>query len=162
MKRWVIFGLALVLYFVSLFGGFIQDDVKVIQKDVDMGKVSALVSAWTRPYYYMDGNEFSVYRPVTSFSFYLNALITGKEAWGFRLGNVLIYGWVCVMVYEVLKYFTFYISHFKFGKEMAFWGAVVFVVLPIHTEVVNNIVGRSEMLALGCVLFSILKAFDKK
>jgi len=182
MKRWVIFGLALALYFVSLFGGFIQDDVKVIQKDSGMGKVSALMSAWTRPYYYMDGNEFSVYRPVTSFSFYFNALITGKEAWGFRLGNVLIYGWVCVMVYEVLKKLKNsktqklkvervsevrlphhdYVVRNDGWRDGAFWGAVVFVVLPIHTEVVNNIVGRAEMLALGCVLFSILKAFDKK
>jgi len=103
MKGRVIFVLAFAIYFVSIFGGFVQDDVRVVSGDPEMGKVSALVSTLIRPYFYLDGNESSVYRPVTSFSFYLNALISGKGAWGFRLGNVLIYAWVCWLVYRVME-----------------------------------------------------------
>lgn len=155
-----------------------QDDGKVIEGDREMNKASALVAVWTRPYYYME-NEKSVYRPVTSFSFYLNALITGKEAWGFRLGNVLLYGWVSGMVYRILKELQDSRNlprgkagqGIKTGKEnikskswggMAFWGAVLFTVLPIHTEVVNNIVGRAEILSLGFALLAVLKVFDRK
>lgn len=148
MKGWKIFVLAVVLYGVSVFGGFIQDDVKVIATDPQMGSVGALISSFTRPYYYMDSGNAGIYRPVTSFSFYLNALLTGKEAWGFRLVNILLYGGVCCLVFMVLR---------KFCKEQTAFGiALIFTVLPIHTEVVNNIVGRAEILSLGFLLLSIL------
>jgi len=87
MKGWKIFGLALVIYGVSVFGGFIQDDTRVIESDPEMGSVGALGATLARPYYYMDEGNAGAYRPVTSFSFYLNALVTGKGAWGFHLIN---------------------------------------------------------------------------
>ncbi len=146
--------MAFVLYAVSLFGGLVQDDIKVISEDPDMGNAGSLIKTWTRPYYYTVGNDFSVYRPLTTFSFYLNALIIGKEAWGFRLGNILIYAWVCGLVYQVLQKWT--------SENRAFWGTILFTVLPIHTEAVNNIVGRAELLALGLVLWAIGKSMEKK
>ena len=153
MKGWVILLAAFALYFISIFGGFVQDDNKVIVGDPEMGTVRALASTWTRPYYWREV-EKSVYRPVTSFSFYLNSLITGKEAWGFRLGNVLIYVFMCWLVFEVMTKIT--------DKKRAFWGALIFAVLPIHAEVVNNIVGRAEMLSLGFLLLAVLKNFGGK
>jgi hypothetical protein len=102
----------------------------------------------------MNEGHSGAYRPLTSFSFYLNALITGKEAWGFRLVNILFYGLVCLLVFEVLKKYS--------SKKTAFWGALIFTVLPIHTEAVNNIVGRGEILSLGFVLFALLLQFRKK
>jgi len=166
MKGWKIFVLAIVLYGVSVFGGFIQDDVSLIVNDLEMGSVSALGSAFVRPYYYMNEGHSGAYRPVTSFSFYLNALITGKEAWGFRLVNVLLYGGVCLLVFEVLKKLDCRVGlppRNDGGLEKtAFWGTIIFTVLPIHTEAVNNIVGRAELLSLGFVLFALLLQFKKK
>ncbi len=177
MKGWVIFLSAFALYFVSIFGGFVQDDLKVIAGDPGMGRVESLIKVWTRPYYYLD-QEKSLYRPMTSFSFYLNSLITGKGAWGFRLGNVLLYSWVCWLVYGVMRKFLdgswiatpacrqagldYEIRNDKWREKLAFWGALVFVVMPIHTEVVNNIVGRAEMLSLGFMLLAILENFKNR
>jgi len=152
MKAWLVFLFAVVIYGISVFGGFVQDDLRVVAGDRDMGKVSALLSVWGRPYYYNDGEKATLYRPVTSFSLYLNALVLGKNPWGFRLINILMYGLLCVLVYKFL---------FVFLKEKAFWAATIFTVLPIHTEVVNNIVGRAEMLAMIAVLSSILFAYKK-
>jgi len=178
MNGRVIFVLAFAIYFVSIFGGFVQDDVRVVSGDPEMGKVSALVSTLIRPYYYLDGNESSVYRPVTSFSFYLNALISGKGAWGFRLGNVLIYAWVCWLVYRVMEELetmpagrqdsrnqgikTEESKSKSVWRDGPFWGAMIFVVLPIHTEVVNNIVGRAEMLSLALLLLAMMKGLERK
>ncbi len=193
MKGWIIFLSVFALYFVSIFGGFVQDDVKVIAGDPEIGTVKSLVQVWTRPYYYQE-NEKSIYRPVTSFSFYANALVTGKNAWGFRLGNVLLYAWVCWLVYIVMKKFgkaciaisrntetrnddimkdwmPDQVRHDKimneirnegWRKDLAFWGAMVFLVLPIHTEVVNNIVGRAEILSLGFLLLAMLENFKNR
>lgn len=154
MKGWMIFVLVLVIYGVSVFGGFIQDDTKVIVADPQMGQASPLLASFTRPYYYMDGGSAGAYRPLTSFSFYLNALVTGKKAWGFHLVNVILYASACLLSFEVLKKYS--------SERVAFWGALVFIVLPIHTEVVNNIVGRAEMLSLGLVLVAILMQFWEK
>ncbi len=175
------------MYFVSIFGGFVQDDLKVIAGDPEMGRIESMIKVWTRPYYYME-NEKSAYRPMTSFSFYLNSLITGNEAWGFRLGNVLLYAWVCWLVYEVMRKMensksqkkdkgsfdagrlprsstadlAMTLENDKWREKLAFWGAMAFVVMPIHTEVVNNIVGRAEMLSLGFIMLAILENFKKR
>jgi len=154
MKGWKIFILALVIYGVSVFGGFVQDDTRVIESDPEMGSVGALGATFARPYYYMDEGSSGAYRPITSFSFYLNTLVTGKGAWGFHLINILLYAGVCWLVFEVLKKIS--------TEKTAFWGAIVFTVLPIHAEVVNNIVGRAEILSLGLVLWAVLMQFRKK
>lgn len=154
MKGWKIFVVAIVLYFVSIFGGFIQDDLKVVVSDPQMGSVKALFASFTRSYYYMDGGNAGLYRPMTSFSLYLNALVTGKEAWGFRLLNILLYGVVCLLIFEVLKKIC--------NEKTAFGIALIFTVLPVHTEVVNNVVGRSEMLSLGFLLIAILMQMKKR
>lgn len=154
MKKWIIFALVLAIYGVSVWGGFIQDDTKVIVGDPEMGKASALVATFTRPYYYMDGGNAGVYRPITSFSLYLNALITGKDAWGFHLVNVILYALLCVLLFEVLKKYC--------SEKVAFCGALIFAVLPVHTEAVNNIVGRAEILSLGFLLVAILLQYRKR
>ncbi len=146
--------MVVVLYGVGIFGGFIQDDLKVIPGDPEMGRVTALASSFTRPYYYMDGGNAGAYRPITSFSFYLNALLTGNKAWGFRLVNILLYANVCLLIFELLKKL--------FSKNIAFLAAMLFIVLPIHTEAVNNIVGRAEILSLGFVILAILKQEQRK
>lgn len=154
MKGFLIFVLAIILYGVSVFGGFVQDDMKVIVNDPEMGEASSLVASFTRPYYYMDSGNTGAYRPLTSFSLYFNGLIIGKAAWGFRLLNILIYASVCWLVFEVLKKIS--------SPNIAFWGSLIFLVLPIHTEAVNNIVGRAEVMSLGLVMLAGLLQFNKK
>ena len=166
MNRWGIFIFAFLIYFVSIFGGFVQDDLVLISGDPGIRKVESLVLTWTRPYYYMQGNEFSAYRPMTSFSFYVNGLVTGTNPWGFRLFNMVLYGIVCVLVFELMRRF-FLDCHglntkLTMTNNLAFWVAMVFAVLPIHTEVVNNIVGRAEILSLIFVISAILANFKNK
>ncbi len=153
MKKWMIGCFAFFLYTLSLWGGFVQDDVRVILEDRDMGSVGALAAVWSRPYYYADEASAGIYRPLTSFSFYLNALITGLSPWGFRLVNVLLYACLCGFVYFILK---------KLGLKKAWIPALFFAVLPVHTEAVNNIVGRAEILSLGFALVVVWSLLKKK
>jgi len=196
MNRWVVFVCAILLYSVSVFGNFVQDDNVVIVGDPGMGKLESLMAVWTRPYYYMQANEFSVYRPLTSFSFYVNSLMTGVHPWGFRSGNVILYGICCVLVFELMRKISRNetatlpggVRSFDFAQddendndkcvlmdcrglgtklammtnELAFWGAMLFAVLPIHAEVVNNIVGRAEILSLIFVILAMLANFRNK
>lgn len=161
MNRWSVFCVAVLLYLVSIFGTFVQDDLVVISGDSGMGKIESLVLTWSRPYYYMTGTERTLYRPMTSFTFYVNSLVTGLSPWGFRLVNVILYGVVCGLVYEFLKKLIAGFAGVDANKY-AFWGAVVFAVLPVHTEVVNNVVGRGEMLALSFVLLAIMMNLKRR
>ncbi|HEX8931692.1 MAG TPA: hypothetical protein VF810_00885 [Patescibacteria group bacterium] len=154
MRVWIIILLSFLIYGVSLFGGFVQDDVVVIANNPELSKVSYLLSAWTEPYYKND-SKAGLYRPVTSMSFGINELLFGTSPWGFRLVNVLLYALVCWLVYvfavQVLK-----------DKKWAFILAILFVVHPIHTEAVNNIVGRAEILSLIFFLSSMVVTQKRK
>ena len=83
------------------------------------------------------------YRPIVVFTFYLNYLVGGINPAGYHVLNVLIHT-VCAGLVFVL------------GKQMglvprvAFGGAVLFFVLPIHTDSVYWIVGRTDTV---CALF---------
>ena len=90
MKGWVLAVISLVIYGMSVFGGFVQDDRPMIEFNPYMGERSQLLKAWISPYFY-SGSVDGLYRPLTSFSFYFNGFMTGYQAWGFRLVNVLLY-----------------------------------------------------------------------
>ena len=150
----VIFLVCVLIYGVSIFGGFIQDDRKVILADPTLGKIESLLEAWISPYY--KGNpESGAYRPLTSFSLALDSIILGKSAWGYRMMNIIFYGLVCIGVYELSR------RVFRSDK-WGFWVGLLFVVLPIHTEAVSNIVGRGELLAGGLVIWMLVMAMEKK
>jgi len=108
---------AVALYGVSVLGGFVQDDRRVILGDSSLGKWQGLVYAWTAPYYKNDPSA-GAYRPLTSITLAIDALVFGKQAWGFRLINALLYGLVCAAVFELGKR--------MFGGETeAFWLALL-------------------------------------
>ena len=150
----ILFVLVVCLYGVSVFGGFVQDDRRIILGDPTMGKIDGLVESWISPYY-RKSPDSGAYRPLTSFSLAVDALVFGGKAWGFRLVNVLIFGLVVLGVYELGK---------RIFKEdiLAFGLAVLFAVFPIHTEAVSNIVGRGELLAGGLVVMSLVLVLEKK
>ncbi len=137
-----------------------QDDVAVIKNDSNLGSFSSLATSWTEPYY-KNNPSSGAYRPLTSFSFSLNTLVLGKGAWGYRLVNVLLYSILCWLVFKFLK--TIYIdSRLRENDNLAFVVALIFTVHPIHTEVVNNIVGRAEILSLIFLLLMVFSVQKKK
>lgn len=159
MKGRTIIVIAIVLYFVSVFGSFVQDDIDKIQLNPDMGKRISLLSVWVKPSNDSVGTNSDLYRPLTNFSYILNGFITGYDPWGFRLVNIAMYSSVCWLVFEVLR--RFFLKG-KNREKIAFWATILFMVLPIHTEAVNNIVGRSEIISLGLFLLSVKYFYEKK
>jgi len=146
--------LAVVIFGVSVFGGFVQDDRLVILSNPTMGKLGGLFGSLVSPYFY-NRPELGNYRPLTSFSLIWDSLVFGNDAWGFRLINVLLYGFVCVGVYELAK-------RMQKKGDWAFWVAILFTVLPIHSEAVTSIVGRGEILNGGLVILMLILVKDGK
>ncbi|MDE2292628.1 MAG: glycosyltransferase family 39 protein [Elusimicrobia bacterium] len=136
---------------------FLFDDAYLIQKNPYLhqslagGAASLLTTGyWEAP----NGRAASVqeYRPLLMLSFLLQAKTTGFSVPAMRLGNVLLHVLVCLLLWEIFRR--------KLGPPAAFAGALIFAVLPVHSEAVGLLSGRSELLSAALVFGAWLALED--
>ncbi len=140
---WLLVVLILALYGQTLWGGFVFDDRGILDYGDILSSLGSLKDAALQPYWEVDAG---LYRPVTLLSYAFNIIFLGGSAFSFHFVNLLIYFGICALIFVFLKKL--------FGNErLALLSALIYLVLPIHTEVVANITGRSELLSL---FFSLL------
>ena len=136
------------LYVQSVKFGFVYDDYLQIIHNTQVTEPSrsllGLLSEPTPP-----GN---LYRPLATLSYLLTERGFGLSPFAFHLTNILIYGMVCFCVLPFIWVVTR-------SQHAAVIGATLFVVLPIHTEAVANVIGRAEMLS---TLFILLAFFASR
>jgi tetratricopeptide (TPR) repeat protein len=93
------------------------------------------------------GASTDLYRPLLLLSVALDIHLFGDWVAGFHLVNIFLHVLVTLAVFGLIRYLLL-----VFGGESpksayaALLAALVFAVHPIHTEVVNSIFNRSEML----------------
>ena len=83
--------------------------------------------------------ELGLYRPVTLESFALNYRMIGPGPFGFHLINILLHGLACWLLFLVVGGLC--------GTRPGLVAALVFATHPVHSEAVNAIVGRADLLA---------------
>lgn len=71
-----------------------------------------------------------------------------RGAWVRHFNNSWMYVLACIIIYIFLKSYVL-----KNNPDIAFFAALLFLIHPIHTEVVANIRGRDDILS---VIFSVL------
>lgn len=159
-KKWVaggLFALSFLLYANTLSHDYALDDAIVIYDNmfVEDG-LSGIPGILTKDTFYgffkEEGKANLVaggrYRPLTLVLFALEVQLFGKTPLVGHLVNALFYGLTTVVLYLLLLK-LFRPSQ---GQARAFFIALaaagLFAVHPIHTEVVANIKGRDEILAL--------------
>ncbi len=132
----------------TLTGSFLYDDLPLIVQNSRLHTLSRLGELWTHGYW-PDRPGLTLYRPVTQtiWSFIWN--LGGGRAWPFHAFNLACGATVVVLVYRLLFELTM-------ASRLAFVAALLFAVLPIHTEVVAAIVGGNELLAAGFGLAALL------
>jgi Tfp pilus assembly protein PilF len=91
----------------------------------------------------------NVFRPVTFATLALNWLIAGAGPFGYHLLNLLLHAAVTVLLYVVFRKL---LDSFPQGPTVAWIAALLFAVHPLHTEAVDSISARSELLAMGFLL----------
>ena len=89
------------------------------------------------------------YRPVTAATFILQHQLLGTGPGAGHFINILIYLLTVVLLFKLLLRWI----NRPDAAALAFWICLVFLVHPLHTEVVASIKSRDELLAL---LFSLL------
>ena len=136
--------LAAVVWAIVLRHTYLYDDVSRIPGDDRLNSPAASVELFTGRY--NEGVD-NLYRPVTSFSFAVQAWIVGTDeeaAWFYHGLNLLLYAGVTFLVARLAV-------DLSGGSGLVGLAAGgLFATHPVHAEVVGMVVGRGELLcAIG-------------
>ncbi|MEO6038651.1 MAG: hypothetical protein ABIQ93_09580, partial [Saprospiraceae bacterium] len=163
--------LAFVLYGTTIGFGYLQDDQLVtwgnifVQKGfgglVDIFGNDSLLGYYVEKEKLLEGGR---YRPLPLMTFAIEVGILGKSNPAVsHFINVLLYSFTGLALYRILLgLFPLREGGSKFFN-LPFLATILFLVHPLHTEVVANVKGRDEILALlGSLgaLYGTLKYFD--
>lgn len=151
-----IFLLSFLLYAESIGHSFVLDDDLVCAKNsfVQSG-IKGIKDCFTHSWYYgFAGSKDRYYRPLMLSSLALDSSLFGTSPKGYHFTNVFLYA--------LFNSILFYLMLLIFGKEnwlKAIIATGLFVIHPIHTEVVANIKSRDEILAFGALLGMLIMLF---
>ncbi len=158
---------ALALYANALHHPFLSDDTALIGENAGVTEptVVSLGRLWTIGYTQglsrtghvislleedPTGTLRTVYRPITTSSYWLNALLTGASPVGFRVGNVLLHALAAWMLGLWTARFV--------GTPAGMVASALVLVHPLATDVVNKIAGRADILMLlGVAAFLVVQ-----
>lgn len=128
---------AAIVYSNSLPNAYTFDDHPIVESNpvIQSGSWSDVL---TSPFW-PGQPELGLYRPVTLVSFALNYRMIGPGPSGFHLINILLHGLACWLLFLVVDGLC--------GYRPGLVAALVFATHPVHSEAVNAIVGRADLLA---------------
>jgi tetratricopeptide (TPR) repeat protein len=141
----VLFTITLSLKSLSL--GFLIDDLEIVNTMTQEGRASPRTIL-------MAGEQIRhlplpYYRPVTNLSYLLDTYLWGEQAFGFHLTNLLLNLGNTLLVFQLTLEVV--------RTPLAAWaGALLFAAHPIHTEAVDMIQGRTDLLATFFYLIAFL------
>lgn len=146
--------LALLPFWPSLSGDFIEDDLPIIRDRVELREPSRIPDLFLEPYWpkHMPGG---LYRPLTMTTYALDRVLWGADESGApsRVGvhatNLVLNALAALLVFALLR-----------GRSRqpvaAFLGAALFAVHPVHVEAVSHMVGRADLLMTVLFLAAFL------
>lgn len=139
--------LTIALYLKSLTLGFLIDDLDIVNTMTQEGRASprTVLTAGEQVRHL----PLPYYRPVTNLSYLLDKHLWGERAFGFHLTNLLLHLGNTLLVFrltlEVIRV-----------PLVAWAGALLFAIHPIHTESVDMVQGRTDLLATFFYLIAFL------
>ncbi len=162
--------LAFVLYANTLGHDYCQDDAIVIKENMYTKQgFKGIPGILTKDTFYgffkAEGKAALVhggrYRPLTLVLFAIEWQIFGDNPMLFHLVNIILFVLLGLLLYKVMIALLAYYSDSQ-AKIIALFTTLIFVAHPVHTEVVANIKGADEIVALLgslAALYFALKAY---
>lgn len=112
------------------------------------------------------GLDTGLYRPLLLLSVSLDIYFFGEWKAGFHLINILLHALTTIAVFGLIRHVLVKTAApFVISSQVALLAAIIFAVHPVHTEVVNSVFNRSEILVTLCVaggLWWFLPAVEQK
>jgi Flp pilus assembly protein TadD len=139
---------ATLVYSGTLSYPFLHDDITVIALNPTVQEKGRALEAFSADYWGMRGGDSQrdrLYRPLTTLTLVANHALGGNAPAGYRIFNILMHALVS---------FLLLLLGLRIGLSLEGAGAAAFLFAlhPVHTEAVNAVVGRSDLLAAAGVL----------
>jgi len=161
---WVCIAIAFIFYGNSIKNGYSLDDELVTTTDRQPNALSELgitgLGKIFTTHSFVDGKQNYEYRPVSIYSFAIEWTLFKKSE-----NRPHISHFINVSLYAVIGILLFQLLMVLFQQKSSTLAAVIvilFMIHPIHSEVVNNIKNRDELLSLIFALLAALSTFNWK
>ena len=137
----------------TLINDFCDDGVPIVKNNRKVNDPNQWLAIWTTDYWSdtkdATPNRDLLHRPVALSSYRLVRIIAGTDPFPHLLVNVLLHAINSALVARMCR-------HMRGSEASAMVAGAVFATLPIHTEVINNVVGRADLLVAFGVLAALL------
>lgn len=134
-------------------GQFYKPNNELVSKGI-----SAIPQIWQSRYAH-DGEASFDYRPLVATMFAIEYSIFGQNPYVNHLINIIIYACVIFLVFTFTQLILIKIK-LPNSELFAFICALIFLIHPSHSEVVNNIKCRDELLASAFGFLASIKSFQ--
>jgi Tfp pilus assembly protein PilF len=133
------------------FGFVLDDDLYIVKNPTVQNGISYIPQTFLHGISeHFKGSNFMGYRPATMSLFIVEYSVFGTNPAGFHLVNLLLYFLIAIQLFYFLqKILSNYNSYYPFIIVL------LFLLHPIHTEVVANIKSQDELLSGLFILFAL-------
>ncbi len=145
----------------SLAGPFVFDDYPSIANN------AALEQIWPPRWLHAEDSDPLAGRPLVAFSMALGRALHGPEPLGFRAVNIGLHVLNALLLMGIVRRLLERWQALGLGAEGASWAAgataLLWVLHPLHTEVIGYLSQRTELMAGSCYLAGFacaLRGFD--
>lgn len=138
---------AVLPFWPALKGPFLWDDVSMIVKSGPIKDLASLPLLWNRDYGLIFG-EFQ-YRPLVTLSLFINYACAGLNASVWKEVNIALHALNALLVY-------YWAARLAKSRAVGFLAALIFAVHPLHAEVVNVAMYRTELLSCACLMAAFI------
>jgi tetratricopeptide (TPR) repeat protein len=143
-NRWALLvALVVIVVAPTLVNGFVNDDVRIITDNSLLHSLRNSPQIWESSYW----PSGRLYRPLTMQLFAIQWAVGGGDPLIFHLTNGVLYLLVVLAYYRLASRLL--------PRTPAFVSSAVLICHPVHTEVVANIVGQSELLVAVIALVMV-------
>ena len=151
--------LVFLLYGNTINHGFTLDDSIYISENENVQRgIKAIPNIFSHSTYYGYVDEKKadkIYRPATQSSYAIEISLFGFNPKVHHFFNILYYAGLCMLLYYLLATCLFPGKNWLFS----FLTTLLYLVHPIHTEVVSSIKGRGELLSAFLLVLSLILLF---
>jgi hypothetical protein len=140
----------LLLYVGSLTNDFLVDDRIIVASNTRLAPGQSPWEIFRRPEQFADFT-LPYYRPLTNLTYWVDAQLWGDHPLGFHTTNWLLHSAATLLVFEAATALG--------GHALGAWFAgLLFAAHPMHTESIDMVQGRTDLLAAALVLLGLVAA----
>lgn len=159
----IIFAIACLIYANTATHGFVFDDQAVLSENTFVKEGTAglkkifTTGSWLG---YNPDRNLHIYRPLQLAVLAIQYEFFGLNPLPYHIVHILSYGLLCSLVYLLLHRI---LIRAEKGTWIALIGSILFTLHPVHTEVVANIKGNGDLLAMlfGTITLLLIQKFGE-